>query len=252
MSEGGRMITLIVKQVETPEIALLAKRCGYDALYVDLEYGVIRESAVGPIAQAARKAGITALVRLPSADPACATRCLAVGMAGLVVPKVKTMDQVRSMVAAAKCAPIGQRPIDESWFTGEDAQLSADEKRARINAATTLVIMLESPEALAIAEDIAAEPGVDILHIGTADLSRSMGIAYQYDHPDILAAYRRVIAAARAHGKVAGAGGMTVNKTIAQTVIDMGVRFITGGNEWNFLQEAASARAAELRALPLA
>ena len=100
MNEGGRIITLIVKQVETPEIAVLAKRCGYDALYVDLEYGVIRESAVGPIAQAARKAGITPMVRLPSADPVCATRCLAVGMAGLVVPKVKTMDQVRAMVSA--------------------------------------------------------------------------------------------------------------------------------------------------------
>jgi len=161
------------------------------------------------------------------------------------------MEQVRAMVKAAKCAPLGERAIDPSWFTGADAALGDDDKRARINALTTLVIMLESPEALALAEQVAALPGVDIVHIGTSDLSHSLGIPDQYTHPAIEAAYTRVIAACREHGKFAGAGGMTSNQSIAQKVIDISARFMTAGNEWAFMIAAASERTAALRRLPL-
>lgn len=250
---AGRLgLTLIVKELDSPAIARAAQHAGFDALYVDLEYGVIQESAVGPLARAAHDCGITPLVRLPGADPACAARCLAAGASGLVVPKIATLAQVQAMVAVSKCAPLGHRPVDASWFGGADAALPEAVKGTRLNAATTLVIMLESPEALALAEPIAATPGVDIVHIGTSDLSRSLGIPDQYTHPSILAAYTRVIGACRAAGKTAGAGGMTTNHAIAQQVIGMGARFMTGGNELHFLVAAAKARVSALRALPLA
>jgi 2-keto-3-deoxy-L-rhamnonate aldolase RhmA len=250
--DAGKLgLTMIIKQVESPDIALAAKKSGYDAIYVDLEYGIIPESAVAPIAAAARQVGIAALVRIPSADAACATRCLQAGALGIVVPKVKTIDQVAALVKACKTAPLGTRAIDEDWFAGEENQRTIADKQAIMNARTTLIIMLESPEALALAEEIAAMPGVDIVHIGTSDLSQALGIPDRYDHPFIEEAYTRVIAACRKHHKVAGAGGMTSNRTIASKVINMGVRFMTAGNEWAFMMSAASERAATLRGLPL-
>jgi len=86
LAAGQLGLTMIIKQVESPDVALAAKKAGLDCLYVDLEFGIIPERAVAPIAQAARQVGITALVRIPSADAACATRCLEAGALGLVVP----------------------------------------------------------------------------------------------------------------------------------------------------------------------
>ncbi|GAA4328347.1 aldolase/citrate lyase family protein [Pigmentiphaga soli] len=251
LGAGRLALAMIVKQVEAPGIANAAKTAGYDAVYVDLEYGVIPEPAATPISQAALKAGITALIRIPSADPACATRRLQAGALGIVVPKITSVDQVHAMVRACKCAPYGDRPIPEDWFAGDAARLSDDDKRAAVNALTTLVVMLESPQALALAEEIAAIAGVDILHIGTTDLTSSMGFPNQFGRPEIEQAYARVIAACRAHGKTPGGGGLGTNQEVTRKVIQMGVRFITAGNEWAFMAAAAKERAASLHAIPL-
>ena len=99
--------------------------------------------------------------------------------------------------------------------------------------------------------EIAAVPGVDIVHIGSADLCDALGVPGQYGHPEVEAAYRTVIDACRAHGKVAGVGGMGNAPEVAKKVIRMGVRFITAGNEWAFMMQAARQRATMLRDLPL-
>jgi hypothetical protein len=68
--------------------------------------------------------------------------------------------------------------------------------------------MLETPEAIERASEIAAVPGVDVLHIGTTDLCDAMGIPGKFTDPAIERAFERVIAACRTHGKTTGAGGL--------------------------------------------
>jgi 2-keto-3-deoxy-L-rhamnonate aldolase RhmA len=251
LGAGGLGLAMIIKQVESPNVAMVAKAAGYDAIYIDLEYGVIPELASSLISVSARKAGISPLIRIPSADPECATRCLNAGALGIVVPKIKSIDQVRAMVKACKCAPYGERPVDESWFAATPTAWTMQEKQSIMNSLTTLIIMLESPEALELVDEIAALPGVDILHIGTSDLSDSLGIPNQFDQPEIERAFTRLIDACRRHGKIPGGGGLGTNQNVTRRVIQMGVRFITAGNEWAFMTSAATERAAALRALLL-
>ena len=119
------------------------------------------------------------------------------------------------------------------------------------NAATTVVVMLETPEAVANADAIAAVPGVDILHVGSTDLCESLGIPGKVADPALERCYAQVVAACRRHGKVAGAGGLAATPDVLRTMLRMGVRFVTAGIEWDFLMAAAQQRANLLRSLPL-
>jgi 2-keto-3-deoxy-L-rhamnonate aldolase RhmA len=111
-----------------------------------------------------------------------------------------------------------------------------------------IACMIETPEAVANADAIAAVQGVDVLMFGTSDLTATMGIPGQIAHPDVRAAYARVGAACAKHGKVMGMGGV-YDEATAHDYIGLGARFILSGNDHAFLMAGASARAKFLRGL---
>ena len=111
-----------------------------------------------------------------------------------------------------------------------------------------VIAMLESHEAIANADAIAAVPGVDVLHIGTGDLCAEMGIPGRFGDPKVEKAVRDVADACRRHGKHAGMAGIH-DPTLAQKFIGFGVRFVAGGTDLNFLMAGASERARLLRGL---
>jgi 2-keto-3-deoxy-L-rhamnonate aldolase RhmA len=251
LKAGKLGLAMIVKQVQSGDVALAAKTCGYDAVYVDLEHSVIPESAAAQICITALNAGITPLVRVPSHEPHYAMRILDAGALGIVAPHVENADQARAIAKACRFAPLGERSVASNWPHFAYAVQPAETVRRVLNENTTLIVMLESPQAIERADEIAAVPGVDILHIGSTDLCDALGVPGQFDHPDIEQAFKRVIAAARANGKIAGAGGLGSAADVTKKVLRMGVRFITAGNEWAFMMAAARQRASMLRELPL-
>ncbi len=122
------------------------------------------------------------------------------------------------------------------------------ESTAVVNKETLLVMMLETPGAIAEADAIAAVPGVDVLLIGTNDLTLEMGIAGKYDDREVVRAYDTVIAACKKHGKHPGMGGIYDHPTM-EKYIKMGARFILCGSDISFLMAGGQARAEFLRGL---
>jgi 4-hydroxy-2-oxoheptanedioate aldolase len=110
------------------------------------------------------------------------------------------------------------------------------------------VVMLETPQAIANAEAIAAVPGVDVLLIGTNDLAMEMGIPGEFARSEIVGAYERVIAACRRHGKWPGMGGVYTEELMAKYVA-LGMRMILSGNDLSVMMLAATQRAKALRSL---
>ncbi len=115
-----------------------------------------------------------------------------------------------------------------------------------LNASNLVAVMLESSNAIANAEAIAAVPGIDVLLIGTNDLCVEMGVQGQLGHAKVVDAYARMIAACRKHNKWPGMGGVYDDK-LMQQYIDMGSRFILAGGDLGFLMDGAAKRAASLR-----
>jgi 2-keto-3-deoxy-L-rhamnonate aldolase RhmA len=115
-----------------------------------------------------------------------------------------------------------------------------------VNEQTIVVVMLESPQGIDNCEAIAAVPGIDALLIGTNDLCFEMGIPGQFDHPRVVDAYTKLVAACRKHGKFPGMGGV-YSPELLQRYIGMGVRLVLAGSDFSLLMQAAGARASLVR-----
>jgi 2-keto-3-deoxy-L-rhamnonate aldolase RhmA len=249
LAAGKVGVLLVVQKATTVDIAIAAASCGFDALYVDLEHSVIAESEAAQICMMAQRVGVTGLVRVPTHDAHYANRMLDAGAMGIIAPHVESADEARAIVDACRFAPQGRRSVTYSWPQLDYRSYPDAEVRALFNAKTTVVVMLESPEAVERADEIAAVPGVDSLYIGTVDLSEALGIAGKYSDPAIERSYQRLTDACRAHGKIAGSGGLGGSPDVLKKVIRMGVRLVSAGNEWSFMMSAATRRVADVRAL---
>jgi len=186
---------------------------------------------------------------VPGYEHYLATRLLDAGAMGIVFPHVDTAEQARQLVGNCKYPPLGHRSLG-----GPMAQLGfrpypRAESTAAVNKETLLVMMLETPGAIEHAEAIAAVPGVDVLLIGTNDLTLEMGIAGKYDDLQVVRAYDTVIAACRKHGKYPGMGGIYDHPTM-EKYIKMGARFILCRSDISFLMAGGQARAEFLRSIP--
>jgi 2-keto-3-deoxy-L-rhamnonate aldolase RhmA len=163
---------------------------------------------------------------------------------------VDTAEIAAQMVDHCRYPPLGHRSVTgalpqidfESWPLGEAT--------AAISAATLVVVMLETPLAIDNAPAIAAVPGLDVLLVGTNDLCLEMGIPGQLDHPRVVDALERIVAACRANGKHAGLGGVYTPPLIERYVA-MGFRFVLAGSDLSFMLGAAKERAAAIRAMRL-
>jgi 2-keto-3-deoxy-L-rhamnonate aldolase RhmA len=171
---------------------------------------------------------------------------------GIVFPGVESAAEAREAASHCRFSPHGERSSASNLVHFAYRQVPAPEVRQQINETTLVIVMIESPAALDQVDEIAAVPGVDIVHIGCGDMSAELGVPGQQDHPRVVAAVERIVAACRKHGRIAGLGGLSGGDPARfQKMISLGPRFITAGNEWVLMMSAARARAEMLRKLTL-
>jgi len=198
------------------------------------------------ISVAALGAGIAPVARVPARQLWLATRVLDGGGLGIVVPHVDTPEEAKAIAAALRYPPLGHRSVAGGLPHFGYEKLGLAETCAAINAATLVIVMLETPQAIANADAIAAVPGIDSLLIGTNDLAMELGTPGNFGDERIVAAYQAVVDACRKHGKHAGVGGIS-DDALLRRYIEMGVRLVLPGSDFGFLQIAAAERAATMR-----
>ena len=241
--------SMTVRLLGAAQIARIAHSAGFDTLYVDLEHNALSIGDVANICLEALGAGITPLVRVPHLGDI--QRVLDAGALGVIVPHVCTAEEARAAVAATKYPPLGARGVTSALPQFRFMAPPPATAQRLLNAATMVIVMMEDVKALDDIEAIAAVEGVDVLHIGTNDLTASMGIPGDYDDPRVIDAYARTIAAARRHGKHVGTGGMTARQDKVAEVVKMGVRYVSTGADLNFLVRACTEQAAQVRKHPV-
>ena len=245
LERGELSLGVGIRIVRTVEIAKAMMSAGLDWLFIDLEHGALSIETASQIAVAALDAGIAPIVRIPNGEFSIATRLLDNGALGIVVPHVETPDEARLVVEKLRYPPQGRRAVFSSVPQLDFKPMTPADMTA-LNAANLITVMLESPTAIENASAIAAVPGIDVLLIGTNDLCVEMGIPGELGHARVTAAYERMIAACREHGKWPGMGGI-YDEPLMQRYIDMGARFILAGGDLGFLLGAATDRAEFLR-----
>jgi len=243
---GELCLGIGLRQARTVDIAAAMASCGFDWLFIDLEHGTMPLDTAVQISVAALTAGISPVVRVPSRQYSLATRVLDGGALGIVMPHVDTAEEARTIVDHLKYPPLGHRSMAGGMAYFGFRAVPTGEAAATLNADTLVVVMLETLQAVANADAIAAVEGVDVLLVGTNDLLMEMGFPGEFGHAEVARAYDEVIAACRRHRKWPGMGGVYTEELLAKYVA-LGMRVIIAGNDLGMLMAGASRRAKFLR-----
>jgi len=217
----------------------------WDWIWIDGQHGEIGEREALELVRACELVGRPALVRVTGHEPGAIGKALDTGAAGVIVPCVDTVAQARSVAAAAKFPPLGnrsyggRRPIDLAGRTYSDSA----------NDDTLCVVQIESPQALENAAAIAALPGVDALFLGPDDmlLRRGVDMNRPRNRDTLGSDMQRVADACRAHGKVAAMVG--VGAEMLGLCYEMGYRLVVAGSDVLFLAGGSQRASADARAL---
>lgn len=224
----------------SPELAGQVARLPLDGVCLDLQHGMIGFPDAMRMIAAINAAGRPAIVRSLWNDPATAGQAFDAGACCVIAPMVNSRAQAEALVRAAKYPPMGGR----SWggYTALQASgLSPSEYLRESNRMTMAFAMIETVEALANLDEIAATPGLDGLFVGPSDLSITLSRGARIDKlgPETLAAMTRVAEACRRNGLVAGAFGGSAE--VIRTYQGLGFTFIAAAVDVDLLQWGAAA-----------
>ena len=243
--------SMTVRLVRNVEIARIARTAGFDTLYVDLEHSSFSIDTCGQICMAALEAGIAPFVRVPANTPEYISRVLAGGALGVIAPHIRSADEAKAVVRAAKFPPLGERSNAGGLPHLHFRAFPVAEAYAALNDATMVIVQFESAAALAQAEEIVGVDGVDMVLVGLNDLLADWGIPGEYDHPRVREAYAKTIAACRQRGKHCGVGGLASRPDLAAEFVKMGARYVSTGTDLAFLLSACTARARQVKEIKL-
>lgn len=240
---GERLIGTIAS-LASPEVIEILAGCDYDWLFLETEHAPNGPLEVQRLVQAA--GALPVLVRLPNHDEINVKRALDAGAAGVIAPQVNSAAAAAHLVACAKYPPEGGRGVGVSRANGYGYEVGAHVARA--NAGSLVVVQAEHIEAVRQIEAIAAVPGLDAIFVGPYDLSASMGLLGQLDHPEVLAAIARVVQAGRAAGLALGF--FATSPVLVAPRIAEGFTLVACGVDTLFLRDAATASRQALQNAP--
>src|SRR3954452_20878913 len=243
---GKLAIGLGVRNARTVDIAQIARTSGFDWLFIDCEHSSMDLDMAAQIAAASLAVGISPIVRVGGLEHWHASRLLDNGAQGIVFPHVDNAQEAKRVADACRFPPIGKRSMGGGLQQTNFAAMPIADTARVVNEETLVVVMIESPQAVASCDEIAAVPGVDAVLIGTNDLCFEMGIPGQFTDPRVAEAYKKFIAACRKHGKFPGMGGMYTPELLERHIA-MGVQLVLSGSDFNLLMTAARERASLVR-----
>lgn len=205
LRNGEQVLGTMVTTFASPDIAKILQVCGFDFLIVDCEHGSFTTREVANIIAVARGIGMPALVRIPEMRREHALKFMEMGASGLLLPNTESAEQAKMLVDCTKYAPLGHRGVSLSRPHTDFKKVSGATYMPEANDDTILMCQIESRKGVENVEEIIAVEGIDVAFIGPNDMSQDYGILGQFEHPEIVAAFEKIIAAAQANGKWAGA-----------------------------------------------
>lgn len=224
--------------------AEMAGDAGFDWVLLDHEHGPGGEDTLLAQLQAVGGTPAVPIVRIAANETPRFKRALDMGAHGVMAPWVSTAAEARAAVAAMRYPPLGLRGVAKiqrsAGFGGsfEDYYLNAHKW-------LLTVTQIETPEAVANADEIAAIDGVDVLFVGPTDLSYNMGIRDQLEHPQFVEALTKVSEAAKKHGKAAGI--LVQSAAMVAKCRDLGYTFVALGSDGGSVRAGLLASLATLR-----
>jgi 2-dehydro-3-deoxyglucarate aldolase len=226
----GSLLTL-----PSPEVAEILAMTGLDWLFIDLEHSTMGAGEAQAILQAVG-GRVDCLLRLPLNDEIWIKKALDTGAAGIILPQVNTAEEARRAVSLSRYPPQGSRSVGLARAHGYGMKFQ--EYLERANEEVVVVIQAEHILAVQNIDALVGVEGVDAVLVGPYDLSASMGLVGQVDHPEVRAAIERVRRACQEKGMPLGIFATTTQR--ASHFLSQGFNLLAVGSDALFLSQAAS------------
>jgi 2-dehydro-3-deoxyglucarate aldolase/4-hydroxy-2-oxoheptanedioate aldolase len=219
-------------------IQMIGVHGGFEAVWFDQEHMDYPTEKLEVGTLACRAMGMDSFVRLPPTDYAVVTRAIEAGAGGVMAAQVRSAAEAEQFVKWAKFHPRGYRGLNTAGWDARFATIPAARFAEQSNRESFVAIQIETAEALAECDQIAAIEGVDLLFLGPADMSQNLGVIGDFMNPKCLAAIDQISAACAKHKKPWGVvpvnpeyAGMCVEKGCRILSIAADVRIINAGIE---------------------
>ncbi len=215
----------VVGGLNSPEVIDFMGPMGFEGIWIETEHGAITWEQVANMTRSCDLWGMTSIARVNSNTPWLIGRTLDVGVMGVVVPHVNSRENAQAAVEGALYGPQGHRGM---WSSRQSYGVQDYHRVA--NEQTMVIALLEERRAMDNLEEILSVEEVDVFLIGPGDLSQSMGLTGQANHPDVQAVVDRAIEQIVGAGRTAGAIATQGN---VERLYGQGVRFfLANWQEW--------------------
>lgn len=224
----------------SPIIAELLAMAGFDFVCVDAEHSAVDVPQTQTMFQAIASGNpdCNPFVRLHGADYSLVKRYVDAGAKGLICPLVNTRAEAEVLVSAAKYPPAGLRGV--GFCRANRYGFSVKDHFRTANDEILVAVQIEHLQAVENIDEILSVDGVDAVFIGPYDLTASMGIAAQFDHPDYLAAQKKIIDACHRHGVFPGIHVVQPDQAELDQRVKEGHRFLAYSLDITMLVKSAS------------
>ena len=245
LAEGKPVIGPFMKTLD-PAFVEAAGFSGFDYAILDMEHGPVCTENLGNLLRAAYVASIAPIVRVPGISEESIGKALDLGACGIQVPQVSSAGQAREAVRLAKFYPAGERGVCRYVRAAGYSSIPRAKYFSESNQAL-VILQLEGTSALEALDEILLVQGVDVLFVGPYDLSQSLGVPGQVDHPLVVAAVSKIAAKATAAGIAVGT--FVDDDKAAARWIAAGIRYISYSVDVGIFHDACSGIVKRLRAL---
>jgi len=232
--KNGELVLGTILSLNSPAVAEILSQIGFDWIFIDAEHSTLDPHHLQAIFQAVGDS-TPCVVRIPLLDEIIVKKTLDAGATGILAPQVNTADQAEQLVKWGRYYPEGSRGLGFGRAQGYGFKVS--EYLESANESILLSVQAESAEAVKNIGDIVQVQGLDAVLVGPYDLSASMGLPGQVDHPEVKAAIQHVADVCIGVGMPIGIFGLTAESV--QPYIDKGFKFIVAGADTFLLGTAA-------------
>ena len=245
LKSGKLQIGCGFNQIRSLEVPRILAAAGFHWTFIDGEHGGFGLETIQDLCHECSAAGVAPIVRVADMQYSLVARALDGGAQGVIFPRVESAELLERAVSWTKFPPVGVRGFGLAAAHVDYERVTIPQILEHMNENVMVVLQIETKLAVDRCDELLSVPGIDAVLIGPVDLSISLGVAGDFQHPSMVEAMEKIRDSCVKHGVAPGMQGRTV--ALTKFWIERGMIFVGSGSETGFLFEKASEVAAALR-----
>jgi len=245
LREGRVQLGANFSQLRSQDVVRILAAAGFDWAFLDGEHGGFGQETLQDLCRIAVKVGLGPIVRVADLQYALIARALDCGAEGVIFPRVESPELLERAVSWTKYPPEGVRGMGLTPLQVDFEPASISQIMEHMNRESLVVLQIETRRAFEARDELLSVPGIDAVMVGPVDLSVSLGVPGDFEHPSMVDTMEKIVESCRAHGVAPGT--QTRNLGLAKFWRERGMLFLGCSSETAMLYERAKEISTALR-----